>query len=172
MKLKIIGLNLTLKPQAKPELSVAEQGETRQVKTEELQLSPNGKKMLSRGSAQAQEYRRLIRKNLTPDLLKGPYKKQWDEQKPQSWGHCYVASEAYYHLMGGKASGLEPCWVKHEGTTHHFLRDKKTGEIVDITCDQFKTPPDYAAGRRFGWLTGEIPSHRAAELIKRVKQSR
>lgn len=135
---------------------------------EALELSPAGKRAMAE---KGKIYRKLIRENLTPDLLKGPYKKQWTPDRPQSWGHCYVASEAYYHLMGGKTSGLEPYWVKHEGGTHHFLRDRKSGEIVDLTADQFHTPPPYERGRRFGWLTGEIPSRRAAILMERVRKS-
>lgn len=108
---------------------------------------------------------RAIRDSLTPELLRGPYKKQWTPSRPRSWGHCYVASEAYYHLMGGKASGLKPCWVKHEGSTHHFLRDEKTGKVVDLTGDQFKKTPPYERGTPFGWLTGDTPSHRAQILM-------
>jgi len=113
------------------------------------------------------QYSSAIRASLTPDLLKGRYKREWSADKPKSWGHCYVATEAFYALMGGKAAGWTVNWVKHEGSTHHFLRNPR-GEVVDLTADQFKTPVPYEQGKRFGWMTGETPSERAQILLNRV----
>lgn len=83
-------------------------------------------------------------------------------------GHCYVASEALWHLMGGHESGWVPQNVKHEGDQHWYLRHSKTGEILDPTAGQFRTPVPYHQGRGRGFLTKE-PSKRAAELISRIK---
>jgi hypothetical protein len=113
--------------------------------------------------------RGAIRSVLTPSMLRGEYKKMWTSDKPKSWGHCYTASEAYYHMMGGKAAGLKPYWVKHEGTTHHFLRDAR-GKVVDLTGDQFKSTPPYDRGTPFGWLTGETPSKRAQVIIDLARE--
>lgn len=143
---------------------------------DEVHLSKTAKKEIAAAARVSGEtvapakLQKLIRSCLTPDLLQGKYKKEWNSDKPASWGHCYVASETYYHFMGGKASGLKPYWVKHEGSTHHFLRDTGTGKIIDITGDQFKTTPPYEKGTPFGWLTGETPSKRAQKLMARVKQ--
>ena len=49
---------------------------------------------------------RAIAAVLTPDLLKPGY-------GPKA--HCYVASEAYFHLRGGKAAGFKPMTQRHEG---------------------------------------------------------
>jgi 8-oxo-dGTP pyrophosphatase MutT (NUDIX family)/GNAT superfamily N-acetyltransferase len=83
-------------------------------------------------------------------------------------GHCYVASEALWHLMGGHESGWVPQNVKHEGDQHWYLRHSKTGEILDPTAGQFRTPVPYHQGRGRGFLTKD-PSKRAAELINRIK---
>jgi hypothetical protein len=77
-------------------------------------------------------------------------------------GNCYVASEALYHLLGGKAAGWTPMTMRHEGDTHWFLRHE-SGTIVDPTAGQFQEPPDYARARGCGFLTRE-PSRRADEL--------
>lgn len=83
-------------------------------------------------------------------------------------GHCYVASEALYHLMGGRKSGWVPHNIKHEGDQHWYLKNKETGEIVDPTAGQFKTPVPYHLGRGKGFLTAE-PSKRAAQLIAKIQ---
>src|ERR1039457_5634568 len=35
-------------------------------------------------------------------------------------GHCYVASEVYYHLSGGKAAGLKACGLKLSPKVQHW----------------------------------------------------
>lgn len=93
---------------------------------------------------------------LTDDLLKPGY-------GPKA--HCYVASEAIYHLMGGRESGLTPMTIRHEGGVHWYLR--MDGEYLDATADQFETPVPYDQGTGRGFLTRQ-PSKRAAEVIRRV----
>lgn len=81
-------------------------------------------------------------------------------------GNCYVASEALYHLLGGKAAGWTPMCMRHEGSTHWFLRHR-SGLILDPTRPQFRTPPDYPRARGKGFLTKQ-PSRRARELMDRI----
>jgi hypothetical protein len=112
----------------------------------------------------------LIQKVLTPDLLKPEYVKR-NEGNPM-YGHCYAATEALYHLLGGKESGWHPCWGKDaEGVTHWWLRNAE-GEILDPTVEQYisvgKKPP-YGEGRRGPFLT-QRPSKRANEIISRVER--
>lgn len=78
-------------------------------------------------------------------------------------GHCYVASEAYYHLRGGK-----PMNMRHEGVSHWFILDGD--EIVDLTADQFETVPDYSTARGCGFLTKK-PSKRCQILLDRLANS-
>lgn len=96
----------------------------------------------------------LVKDALTDDLL-----------MPGKGGHCYVASEALYHLMGGKSAGLKPMNVRHEGTSHWFLLSGE--DVVDLTADQFQTSPPYRLARGRGFLTKK-PSRRAEEVIQRV----
>ena len=81
-------------------------------------------------------------------------------------GHCYVASEAAYHLLGGKDAGYTPCFVRHEGAPHWYLIDP-SGQVLDITAEQFATTVPYDRGTRKGFLT-KVPSKRAAILIERA----
>lgn len=81
-------------------------------------------------------------------------------------GNCYVASEALYHLLGGKAAGWKPMTLKHEGDTHWFLKHS-SGLIVDPTVSQFDSPPPYERAVGRGFLTKE-PSRRASELMQRI----
>lgn len=82
-------------------------------------------------------------------------------------GKCYVASEAVYHMLGGKASGYTPM-VGHlydpEPFTHWWLR-RPDGSVLDVTAEQFGSESfPYHEGRGSGFLTGG-PSKRARELM-------
>lgn len=115
-----------------------------------------------------------VRSVLTPDLLKKKYR---EKANRGTAGHCYAASEAIYHMVGGAEAGWKPMVLSHEdfpdglekGESHWFLQDDH-GNIVDPTADQFKgldIPYDAAIGK--GFLTKQ-PSKRAAEIIKRVEE--
>jgi len=47
-------------------------------------------------------------------------------------GHCYVATEALYTYLGGSESSYTPQYVKHEGTTHWFLKHDTTNLTLDL----------------------------------------
>lgn len=81
-------------------------------------------------------------------------------------GNCYAASEALYHLLGGRAAGWTPMQTRHEGDTHWFLRHA-SGLILDPTVSQFATTPDYTRARGRGFLTRQ-PSRRAAALMRSI----
>lgn len=104
-----------------------------------------------------------VREHLTDNLRKPEYR---GHPNPVA-GHCYVASEAFFHLAGGKAAGLTVCRFAHEGTTHWFLEDA-AGGIIDLTADQFQTEPRYDQRVRTGFLT-KHPSMRARILMERVR---
>lgn len=106
----------------------------------------------------------LIRTHVlnTPDICRPEFR----GRRPSS-GLCYVASEAYYHLVGGKESGLVPKTVRHEGSVHWWLEVRATGERFDLTADQFKKPVPYEKGRGRGFLTAR-PSERARVVMTRV----
>ena len=106
---------------------------------------------------------RRLRGALTDDLRRP----RWRGHAHPMAGHCYVASEALYHMLGGKASGWKPASVRHEDSVHWFLR--RDGHVLDLTGDQFEAPPPYAAARGRGFLT-RSPSKRAAELIRRMEE--
>lgn len=90
---------------------------------------------------------------MTDDLLKGNFS-----------GHCYVASECYFHLVN---EPLKPMNIQHEGVSHWFLKNTENGEIIDITFDQFKTGVPYNQARGRGFLTKK-PSKRCQKLIDRI----
>lgn len=94
---------------------------------------------------------------LSDDLRRTPWK---GHPNPLA-GHCYVASEALYHLLG---DDWKPEHVNHEGASHWYLRHRETGEILDVTAGQFDTPVPYDLGRGRGFLTRE-PSKRASILM-------
>lgn len=89
--------------------------------------------------------------------------------KKVRYGNCYVASEALYHLLGGKRSGWKPMVVGMRWCNHWFLVNTKTGQRLDATAEQFrgKTKPNYSRARGCGFLT-KRPSRRARRLMKRI----
>lgn len=82
-------------------------------------------------------------------------------------GNCYVASEALFHLLGGKRAGWKPMSMSCNGDTHWFLKHA-SGLIVDPTAKQFGAMvPVYSRARGRGFLTAE-PSARAKALMDRI----
>lgn len=110
---------------------------------------------------------RAVRGVLSDELRRPRYQ---GNENPLA-GHCYVASEAAYHLMGGRKSGWVPQNVRHEGDSHWFLRHRATGEVLDPTAEQFRAPVPYELGVGKGFLTA-APSARAREVISRVRRTR
>lgn len=103
---------------------------------------------------------------LTDDLRRAP----WRGNSNCLAGHCYVASEALWHLLGGPKSGYTPQAIRHEGSPHWYLKHKTTGKVIDLTSDQFATPVPYEKGVGKGFLTKE-PSKRAQNVIDSVLRS-
>lgn len=102
-------------------------------------------------------------------MVKGIYGKNIPANATKSWGCCYIATEALYHLWG-KANGYTPMRVEYklncrETGMHWFLEQRASGLQVDITADQFKgRVPDYTAAIPTGFLTKQ-PSKRAQQII-------
>lgn len=118
-----------------------------------------------------QELVSKIQDSLTPDLLKKPYRER-NATNPM-FGHCYVATEAMYHMTKEKYPGRFTIFhgKDDEGIVHWWLHDNEQIKILDITADQYysagKVPP-YVKGRRGSFLTND-PSKRAVTLMNRVR---
>lgn len=87
-------------------------------------------------------------------------------------GNCYVASEALFHILGGKRAGWKPMRLPYMGPckqldTHWWLQHE-SGLILDPSRKQFgRRRIDYSAGRGSGFLTKQ-PSKRAKALMKEL----
>jgi hypothetical protein len=81
-------------------------------------------------------------------------------------GNCYYASEALYHILGGKAAGWTPQRMKYRGDTHWWLKHT-SGLILDPSQNQFDVLPDYSKGRGAGFQT-KRPSKAAFALMTRL----
>lgn len=108
-----------------------------------------------------------LRTCLSDDLLKPKYRKRYREVNTA--GHCYVASEAVYHLVGKKLK-YKPYYVKVNGDTHWFLMHVDKVNILDPTYDQFKTLPSYKEAKHCAFLTKK-PSKRCRTLLQRIRKS-
>ena len=113
-----------------------------------------------------------IRAELGPQLIKPNYLKFRPKDAKPSWGCCYVASEALYHLWG-KDNGFTPVRVKYRVNckmtgVHWFLEQRASGLQLDITADQFTSrKPNFKAAVPCGFLTKK-PSKRAQKVIDAV----
>lgn len=104
-----------------------------------------------------------VRMQLTDELRRAP----WQGSDNSVAGHCYVASEAVFHLLGGKSAGLDVYrLMMPDGFTHWFLTGPFVG-VIDPTVDQFDSEPAYERATRTGFLTSQ-PSARAQVVIDRV----
>lgn len=117
-----------------------------------------------------------VQRSLSPDLLKPSWRRIAARRRCPFTGHCYAASEAIFHLLGGAPAGWIPQVLSHrtwpeglkKGQTHWFLRNRLTGAVIDATSAQFHPlVPRHEAGIGSGFLTRR-PSRRAAEIISRV----
>lgn len=101
----------------------------------------------------------LVRENLSDELLSPTWKRIASETANEFSGHCYAASEAVFHLLGGPNSDWVPQVLNHErwpeglepGQTHWYLRNRVTGEVMDPTAEQFPVKPAYNAGKGCGF---------------------
>ena len=120
---------------------------------------------------------------LSADLLSAQWRRAVTPNDHPVAGHCAIASEAMYDLLGGAAAGYTPYVCGHNpqskdalapGETHWWLQGPKgalrgAGEIVDVTRAQFDGPFPYHAGKPAGFMSPYPPSQRARQLIARVE---
>jgi hypothetical protein len=121
-------------------------------------------------SSKVLELMDAVRAVLTPDLLKPQYR---NHPENPMFGHCYVASEALYHLLGGHESSLQPYRGKDDAGIVHWWLEDQLGNRYDVTVDQYLSvgrQPPYTVGRAGGFLTKQ-PSKRAQIVINRVHSS-
>ena len=115
---------------------------------------------------------KAIRKHLGPDFVKPNNLKYRPENATASWGCCYFAAEALYHL-GARDEGFVPAYI-HVGDIEgsifstHWILIRADGRVLDPTADQFNVPPDYRKARRCGFQT-KNPSGRAKRLMQLVE---
>ncbi len=133
---------------------------------------------------------------LTPDLLEPKYRALVTADDPPESGHCAVATEAFYHLAGGKSAGFIPVVCRYDvdastgslifssskendglrRETHWWTRGpagaaRGMGDIVDVTSGQYAHAFPYEKGHNTGFMQPQQkPSKRAQILIDRVTQ--
>tara|TARA_B100000700_G_scaffold69353_2_gene76900 strand:+ start:15677 stop:16081 length:405 start_codon:yes stop_codon:yes gene_type:complete len=115
-------------------------------------------------------YIKLIQDSLTDELLKPEYRKL--ENRHQTTGHCYIAAEALYHLLGGKEKVSSYTGRDSDNGTHWWLVDKQTKEIYDPTAEQYyheNENPPYENGKACGFLTRQ-PSKRCQTILDKVNE--
>ena len=81
-------------------------------------------------------------------------------------GNCYAASEALFHILGGRKAGWKPVVMRVASDTHWFLMHR-SGVVLDPSVKQFRKRPDYSKGKGCGFLTKK-PSKKAAKLIAQL----
>lgn len=145
------------------------------------------------------QIKQAIIDSLTPELLTPQYRAGLTPDAPPETGHCAVASEAFYHLAGGKAAGFIPvvCGYSTFGDdalifdpaararaeqkgavreTHWWIRGPKNGQrgagdVFDVTAGQYPFAFPYANGRPTGFMQPQQkPSRRAQVVMDRVVQ--
>lgn len=89
-------------------------------------------------------------------------------------GCCYLAAEVYFHINGGRDSGLEIYCLSWEDVgfeddgTHWFLRDGESGPVIDIALDSHEQAEQipYEEARHRTFITGyEVPSERTQTVL-------
>lgn len=90
-------------------------------------------------------------------------------------GNCYYATEALFHILGGRRAGWKAMRLtlgegQRGGLETHWFLLHQSGVIVDPSRRQFQAKdwwpaPDYSQGRGAGFLT-KRPSRKARKLIE------
>lgn len=80
-------------------------------------------------------------------------------------GNCYVATEALYHILGGRESHWMVMRLPTRDDQHWFLKHRAWGTILDPSRLQFLQEPDYSKAKRAAFLTRR-PSKRAMKLME------
>lgn len=104
---------------------------------------------------------------LTPELLK----KEYAGSAHPVAGHCFHASEAIYEIVRAQEAGWAPRQVRVDEVSHWFLKNQRTGEILDATSAQFEGPVPYDSARSRGFVTNRrpwSPSKRGREVLRRL----
>lgn len=96
-----------------------------------------------------------------PEIAKGKY----HAEPGKVYGHCYVASEAYYHLTDDDPAIY--CLSYDEGGTHWFLTRDDDRTVIDLSIEH---PSDglgisYADAQRRAFITGYDPSKRTQTVM-------
>lgn len=141
------------------------------------------------------EIKKAIISSLTPDLLEPKWRELIGDNAPPEAGHCAIATEALYHIAGGKEAGLIPTVCAYQADdqgmyfgpdaakegrhreTHWWLRgpndqgERGKGDILDVTVGQYDEPFPYEEGRGTGFMQPQKkPSKRAQIIIDRVTE--
>jgi len=100
---------------------------------------------------------------------------QWDDPA----GYCYAASEALYHYLGGKESGLTPKQLRIDlvtlqptrevrgDTVSHWWLEDKDGNVIDATADQFNFAFPYKLGRGRGFRGMKTESKELLDYLRK-----
>ena len=81
------------------------------------------------------------------------------------YNQCYHASEAAYHLLGGRAAGYVPVVSRLTPNLTHWWLRRPDGTVLDITADQFDFDYPYYTGKGCGFMT-KHPSRPAQRIIE------
>jgi hypothetical protein len=102
-----------------------------------------------------------------PELLHAKWRKICSNEENKLAGHCALAAEVSYWLCGGKDNGWKQYHMTWEGFSHFFIKNVKTGDIIDPTCSQYKHTPNYNLGKGC-WINqrGRGPTKRARIVLK------
>lgn len=113
---------------------------------------------------------RKIQKALSSRLLSSKWLKMVSPNDHKTTGHCYIATEALWHLQGKDRFKWQPMVASYIDNnikcTHWWLTNKKTGKILDPTKEQYyPNKPPYHLGRNAGFLTTK-PSKRTVKILE------
>ena len=124
-----------------------------------------------------EKLRVMVGEVLTPDLLRPDWRAKAATEH-HTYGHCYVAAEALFHLIGGWESEFVPRYVKYFDEsdnmvcTHWWLYSSRRNMIYDPTKEQYlhaNLDPPYHNKKTSFFLT-KTPSKRAVIVMDRVKE--
>lgn len=119
-------------------------------------------------------YAEAVQRALKVEDLEPKYREKHERGCDAMTGHCFVATNAFWHIMGGPEGPYRPKHVKVGKESHWFLVDQRDGSIVDLTASQFgRARVPYERGRGIGMRArpgGDLggPTERARVVLDRI----
>jgi hypothetical protein len=104
-----------------------------------------------------------IKSQFTDENAKKFLSTSWRNKRKDSFikstGFCYLASSSFKHLVDDPENYIVKKWNKTGGDSHFWVVNEKTGEIIDLTGDQYPDGFSYYSNSKNAMNRQKLPKN-------------